>query len=187
MTASIDRMHWLKSGEHAALLTRVVCGDWLSPSGDKPIWFALSRVTHAERGLLVRYQADDAAMRLCAVLPERIDAEWVTMMREQVSPQGAEIKWAHFVAQLGRYDSIADANAPAWTESTFTHEGETWRARRERHPSAVIDRLLARDRAEMGDQLQAALRETSGRGNDNGVGDTPSPPQRAKVGDTRSE
>ncbi|MEZ6023350.1 MAG: hypothetical protein R3C16_08070 [Hyphomonadaceae bacterium] len=187
MTAAIDRMYWLNAREHAALLMHAVCGDWLAPPDANRTWFAPTRVSRGERVLLLCYESERATMGLCAVLPKSMSVEWMHGQRAQLTPRGAEAKWAHFVSQLGRFDGLADDGAQDWSESTVAHEGKLWRARRARHPSPLMDRLLVRDRTETEDYLQAVLCSGTASIAALDVGESPRAAQRANVGDKRTE
>lgn len=178
MSATVDCVFQLSAREHAPLLLHAVCGDALMPPDGSDDWFALTRVSRSDRSLTFVYEGAQAVLRLYATLPEDFDADWVAAQRERLSPHGAEKHWAHFVAQLGRFNHAGEGE-PVWAEASFVHDAKTWRARRARHPAAVIDRLLARDRAEAEERLQWLI------GSGDTVGEGPRESPRANVGDKR--
>jgi hypothetical protein len=187
MTVGVERMHWLNVRDDVALLTLAVCGDWLSPPGHDRTWFAPTRVSRGDRVLLFCYEAGQSSFGLCAVLPRDITADWVMRLRERLSPHGAEERWTYFVGHLGRFHSVATAAAPIWTESEIENGRQKWRGRRARHPSALIDRLLARDRMEAEQSLKTMLKEQVVRVSSSEMGDIPHAVQRAKMGDKSAE
>ncbi|MGE0595575.1 MAG: hypothetical protein AB7P07_04390 [Hyphomonadaceae bacterium] len=154
---SAIRLHWLDWRGDRALLMHALLGDELRlPGPDNAMrWLAPVSVSRGERILLLTYVGGAESVGLCAIAPN-VSPDWVRALRAELGPQGAERRWGPFVAQLGRFPNAAEA-AAASEETELLHRGQSWRARRARHPSPLIERLSLRDRIEAEELLAAAM------------------------------
>lgn len=153
---AFERMHWLDVRAHATLLMHAVCGDWLSPPDHQGTWFSPAGVSRGDRLTLLSYEAA-TTIGLCAVLPRDMSADWIAALRDRLSPQKSEGRWAHFVGQLGPYQRMSAETPPVWLEVNLQCDGKRWGVRRARHPSTLVDILLTRERAEAEAQVLAAF------------------------------
>lgn len=147
----LERLFWLQPNDDWALLTHAICGDALAPPGDEfgGAWFEARGVSRGAQVVMLRYETARAAIGICVNAPSVLSADWIVRLRDDLSPRGAERRWGPFISKLGKYQPVAALATPSeWIEDDLIVQGRNWRARRMRHPSALIDRLALRDRIE---------------------------------------
>lgn len=184
VTAEIDRLLWLDPRHDAGLIIHAIFGDALAPR-EGAGWYAPGHISRGARVLMLRYEGARSVLAFCVAMPAAVDVDW-SRLRQTLSPRGAETKWAPFVGQLGRFTRLDAAQArPHWAEAEAHADGRVWRVRRARHPSALMDRLLVRDRTHAQEHVHAVLAGARQRIRDPVVGSVPPGARCTNVGDKR--
>jgi hypothetical protein len=154
---------WLDRPEDRRMRLHAVLGDWLwmaAPNGAFA-WFTADGIrTQDKPGMALirlRYQSCDAdgSIEICLGRHPKQVAAALVDLRLANTPSAAERRWRQFTARFGAFPRAADRHPTA--EETAPFRGTAVRVRRPVHPSAVIDRLMLRDRLIAGDALERLL------------------------------
>lgn len=155
MLSRMECFHWLVSPQDCVLFAHVLFGDdispprgpWLTPAADSPI-------VRGRRILMFNFAAEAYRTAFCA--PGAL-ARWsvaeASALRAAVSPEGVERRWASFLERLGGYQRWSGPEQHLWEVA----EIGAWRVRRMRHPSAIVDALVLRARAEAAGRGQGGV------------------------------
>jgi hypothetical protein len=143
---------------HAVLGDRL----WMAAPGGPVAWFSPDGIRTQDRPgmalILLRYQSCDAdgSIEMCLGRHPRKIAAALVELRLANTPLAAERRWRQFTARFGAFPRAA-GRPPTESEETAPFRGIDVRVRRPVHPSALIDRLLLRDRLIAGEALERLL------------------------------
>jgi hypothetical protein len=108
--------------------------------------------------ILLRYQSreGDSSIEICLGRHPKKVAAALAELRLANSPSAVERRWRQFTARFGAFPRAA-CRQPTESEETAPFRGTDVRVRRPVHPSALIDRLMLRDRLVAGEALERLL------------------------------
>jgi hypothetical protein len=160
---------WLDRPEDRRMRARAVLGDRIelpAPCGSFA-WFEPEFIrVQPEPGatVILGYccREKDRAIAFCLGQSARPSGPAVVALRAANTPFAAERKWSQFIARFGAFPTLADAPAGE-AEHSIPFRGGFARVRRPVHPSALIDRLMQRDRTIACDELERLLAGSADR------------------------
>jgi hypothetical protein len=169
LAGHIASIIWLDRPEDRPMRARAVLGDriglpalcggfaWFEPE-----FIRVQREPGAT--LLLGYccREKDRSIAFCLGHRARQSGPALVALRAANTPFAAERKWSQFIARFGAFPTLADAPASE-AEHSIPFRGGFARVRRPVHPSALIDRLMQRDRTIAGDELERFLAGSADR------------------------